>query len=143
MARENRKDYAPKTFNIKNKARDLCIYVFDVTNKSPKKLRVDVIPEFRTKVMYIFTLITKANLKERKDTLRKSLQVEAKEELEVLMSLSEICSMTNYITENQFLYICKLASELSVMIDNWMKSDEKFMTSSDKEASELKLKEDL
>lgn len=103
-----------------------------ISDKSPRKLRTDVIPELRRTALNILRNIISANhYKVAADTsaeelvLRRNYQEQARIEVEILDCVAEICVKRNYITTKQFDYLTLLTFELKNMIDNWIKSDDK------------------
>lgn len=112
-------------FNILNKAETVMAYVLTITNKSPKKLRCDIIPNLRNTASLVLEDIIRANICDIKDNHenRKSYQQEAKVMLRVLEAFSEICVKANYITKHQFEVLTKHTCELYDMIVKWEESD--------------------
>jgi hypothetical protein len=116
-----------KTFNIQIKAEKLVGYVYTATNKSPKKLRCDIIPMLRLAVQDVLNNIIKANhyrIDDQKEfEKRKEYQQEALIKLRILEANSEICTNMKYLTDKQLEVISRLSQELYDMIVNWTKSD--------------------
>lgn len=123
-------------FNILNKAEKVVDYVLTCTNKSPKKLRCDIIPELRKQAFRILEDIVRANnfnltgdsTTEYSRNERKRHQEDALLTIRVLESFAEVSNIHNYITNHQFEYLTKLTQELFDMIKNWMNSDIKRCT---------------
>ena len=109
-------------FNIINKSEKVVEYVLIATDKSPKKLRCDIIPELRKNSFRIIEDITRANFCELTDEesrkKRLDYQKDSLSTIRVLESESEICLKRNYLTEKQFEYLTKLTQELFDMIKN-------------------------
>lgn len=119
-------------FNILNKAEKVADYVMIITDKSPRRLRSDVIPELRRTALDIMRNVISANhYRVVADTsteelkLRRRYQEQAMIEVEVLDGIAEICVKRNYITKKQFDYLTLLTYELKDMLRNWIKSDDK------------------
>lgn len=114
-------------FNIINKAEKVTAYVLIITNKSPKKLRCDIIPELRKTSFRIVEDIVRANcinLNTNKQD-RLELQQDCKASICVLDIFAEICEKQNYITSAQLTILSKLTQELYDMICKWVESDSK------------------
>lgn len=117
-----------KKFNILVKAEKVVDYTLVATDKSPKRLRVDVIPEMRKASFSILENIVRANLIDSRveyDRVaeRLKLQEECMVNIRILESFSEISKNRNYITEKQFNYLTKLTQELFDMVKKWRASD--------------------
>lgn len=117
-----------KKFNILVKAEKVVDYTLVATDKSPKRLRVDVIPEMRKASFSILENIVRANLIDSRveyDRVeeRLKLQEECMVKIRILESFSEISKNRNYITEKQFNYLTKLTQELFDMVKKWRASD--------------------
>lgn len=116
-----------KRFNILNKAEYLADYVLQALNKSPKKLRSDIIPEIRLSVIKIIRLITEANLyhldNSNERLLRSQCQFQTILELNCLDSFCSIAVKHTYLTDKQYEIISATAQELQDMIYNWQASD--------------------
>lgn len=117
-----------KKFNILVKAEKVVDYTLVATDKSPKRLRVDVIPEMRKASFSILQNIVRANLIDSRveyDRVaeRLKLQEECMVKIRILESFSEISKNRNYITEKQFNYLTKLTHELFDMVKKWRASD--------------------
>ena len=119
-------------FNILNKAEKVVDYVMIITDKSPKRLRTDVIPELRRTALNIMRNIISANhykvaagTSAEELKLRRKFQEQAMVEIEILDGIAEICVKRNYITNKQFDYLTLLTYELKDMIFNWIRSDDK------------------
>ena len=119
-------------FNILNKAEKVIDYIMIITDKAPRKLRIDIIPELRKVGLNIIKDIVYANyyvpcgdtaqvlLKKRSE-----YQIDALINLDIVDVISEVCLKRNYITEHQFTYLSTLTYELRQMIKNWIDSDKK------------------
>ena len=119
-------------FNIINKAEKVVDYVFTITEKSPKKLRCDLVPELRKIAFRIMETIIRANnfaLNEEtppRDKVRRAdLQKDCLASIRVLDATAEICNggTRNYITKHQLEVLTKLTQELFDMVTKWMLSD--------------------
>ena len=114
-------------FNIINKAELVVNYVLVITDKAPKKLRCDIIPELRKNAFRIMEDIVRANCQDItvKYERRLEYQEDAIATIRVLEAFAESCYKQNYITTNQLAFLSKLTQELYDMIQNWIISDSK------------------
>lgn len=114
-------------FNIINKAELVVNYVLVITDKAPKKLRCDIIPEMRKNAFRIMENIVRANCQDItvKYERRLEYQEDAIATIRVLEAFAESCYKQNYITTNQLAFLSKLTQELYDMIQNWITSDSK------------------
>ncbi len=118
-------------FNIINKAEKVTIYVMGATDKCPKKLRCDIVPELRKNAFRILEDIIRANSfsidKEDASSFsrneRKRYQEDCLSTIRVLESFADIANAMTYITNHQFDYMTQLTQELFDMVKNWMASD--------------------
>lgn len=114
-------------FNILNKAEKVELYVFMITDKSPKKLRCDIVPTVRNIAIQITNNISKANIYNIGDSgqlkKRQECQSEALINLRLLEVQAEICNKMNYITNAQLTNLSQLTFELYNMITKWTESD--------------------
>lgn len=111
-------------FNIINKAEKVIDYTFIITDKCPRKTRIDVVPEMRKIALAIIENIVTANhYRPSENTtfenLRFQFQDNALIEIEKLDVISEVCMKRNYITQKQYEFLTKLTYELKDMIINW------------------------
>lgn len=106
------------SFNIINSCEDLVDYVFTITDKSPKKLRLDIIPKLREYSFDIMENVIIANNFERGSEVRIEKQKSAIIKLRVLEATSEICKNKNYITKHQFETLTSKTFALSNQINN-------------------------
>lgn len=111
-------------FNILTLSEDVVQYVFDITNSSPKKLRLDVIPKLREYSMKTMEHIIRANSLDRSDHMRTYHQDEALINLNLLESMANICKRNNYITFHQLDVLCDKTFKLNESISHWQLSDQ-------------------
>lgn len=113
-------------FNIINKAEKVVSYTFQITERSPKKLRCDIVPKLRETACSIMEFIIEANqyeITKEEFIIRKELQRKALIKIRLLEAFAEICSNNNYITKNQLDILVNETFELYQMIKNWIESD--------------------
>lgn len=118
-------------FNIINKAEKVVSYIFVATEKSPKKLRCDMVPEIRKQGLRILEDIVRANQLSANGAVattetraeRENLQNDCLSTIRVLDAFSEIALERNYFTSKQFNYLTQLSQELYDMILKWRASD--------------------
>ncbi|MBO4584246.1 MAG: four helix bundle protein [Clostridia bacterium] len=122
-----------RRFNIIVKAEKVADYTLTATDKSPKKLRCDLVPELRKQAFRILEDIVRANCldvdgekaTESTRETRRALQEDALATLRVLDSFAEMANKHNYLTSKQFEYLTLLTQELYDMVKNWIVSDAK------------------
>lgn len=122
-----------RRFNIITKAEKVADYTLTATEKSPKKLRCDLVPELRKQAFRILEDIVRANCcdvdgekaTESTRETRRALQEDALATLRVLDSFAEMANKHNYLTSRQFEYLTLLTQELYDMVKNWIASDTK------------------
>jgi len=122
-----------RRFNIITKAEKVADYTLTATEKSPKKLRCDLVPELRKQAFRILEDIVRANCRdvdgekatESTRETRRALQEDALATLRVLDSFAEMANKHNYLTSRQFEYLTLLTQELYDMVKNWIASDTK------------------
>ena len=122
-----------RRFNIITKAEKVADYTLTATEKSPKKLRCDLVPELRKQAFRILEDIVRANCcdvdgekaTESTRETRRALQEDALATLRVLDSFAEMANKHNYLTSRQFEYLTLLTQELDDMVKNWIASDTK------------------
>lgn len=114
-------------FNIINKIEDVVNYVLVITDKAPKKLRCDIIPEMRKNAFRVMEDIVRANCQDviTKSECRLEYQEDAIATIRVLEIFAESCYKQSYITEKQLGFLSKLTQELYDMIQKWIASDSK------------------
>ena len=118
-------------FNILNKAEKIADYVLIITEKSPKKLRCDIVPELRKITFRILEDIVRANFYSitendvSNDVIaeRKRYQEDCLSSIRVLETFAEITNKRNYISNAQLEYLTTLTFELFNMVTNWQISD--------------------
>ena len=117
-------------FNLINRAENMVDYLLTITDKAPKKLRSDIIPELRRANFKCIQAIIKANNCPLDKTqlyyieLRKQYQLEAKSFLQTISAYSEICVKHNYITKKQFDVLNDHIFKCQDTLIKWMTSDE-------------------
>lgn len=124
---------ARKRFNIITKAEKVADYVLTATDKSPKKLRCDLVPEMRKQAFRILEDIVRANCcdvdgekaTESTRETRRGYQDDCLATLRVLECFAQMALGHSYITFKQFDFLTLLTQELYDMVVNWTASDEK------------------
>lgn len=115
------------TFNILVKAETIVSYIFDITTKSPKKLKNDITSELRKEVMILYKNLIRVNNCHLGDSSevsqRKNYQKEAIVSLQFIDSLCAICVKSNFITNHQLEVLTNYTYELQSMILKWIESD--------------------
>ena len=117
-------------FNIINKAEKVVDYVLTITEKSPKKLRCDLVPELRKLAFRIMNDIVRANFivlneKTKATDVDKRLEYQAdcQATIRVLEATCEICNKHSYVTNHQLETLSKQTQELFDMVSKWITSD--------------------
>lgn len=118
-------------FNIINKAEKITDYVLNATEKSPKKLRGDVIPEIRKQTLRIVEDIVRANTSqitteqsnEESRKARLDYQKDCLSTIRVLEVFCEIAKKRNYLTTKQLDVITAETQELFDAVEKWISSD--------------------
>lgn len=117
-------------FNIINKAEKVVDYVLTITEKSPKKLRFDLVPELRKLAFRIMNDIVRANFivlneKTKATDVDKRLeyQTDCQATIRVLEATCEICNKHSYVTNHQLETLSKQTQELFDMVLKWITSD--------------------
>lgn len=117
-------------FNIINKAEKVVDYVLTITEKSPKKLRCDLVPELRKLAFRIMNDIVRANFivlneKTKATDVNKRLeyQTDCQATIRVLEATCEICNKHSYVTNHQLETLSKQTQELFDMVSKWITSD--------------------
>lgn len=117
-------------FNIINKAEKVVDYVLTITEKSPKKLRCDLVPELRKLAFRIMNDIVRANFivlneKTKATDVDKRLeyQTDCQATIRVLEATCEICNKHSYVTNHQLETLSKQTQELFDMVSKWITSD--------------------
>ena len=111
------------------KARDLCAYVMEATQKSPKAFRFSFVGKLQNLSLEIVENLLRANntaldagmLEEARR--RADYQKEALVSSRVLAYMAEMAYSQECITMKQFEQISRLTSDVQNMIGAWMKSD--------------------
>lgn len=121
--------------NVQNKIEKIVDYVYCCTEKSPKKLRHDIIPQMRKYSLYALENVIKANrividknASEEAKKIRYNCQVEADVAIQSLETLADICLKRYYITKKQFDYLTTLTFEFRKMINSWIAADKKALS---------------
>lgn len=122
-------------FNIINKAEKVVDYVLTITEKAPKKLRCDIVPELRKQAVRIMEDIVRANFIVCNENTfdvdkatRLGFQKDCQATIRVLEATSEICNSHSYVTNHQLEVLTKHTQELFDMVSKWILSDEKRCT---------------
>lgn len=112
------------------KAKDLCSYVFTVTQKSPKQFRFTFVSRMQTLCLDIIEHIYRANEMfvsgpSAKENYQRRLdfQHEALTEIKLLAYFSNLALENQAILPKQFEQIAKLTADCQNLLGAWMKSD--------------------
>ena len=113
------------------KAKDLCSYVFTVTDKSPKKFRFTLVIRLQNYSLDIVENILAANDVPLKDgglseaKKRQEYQAKAMTDLRTLGFLSELAMKQQCILPKHYEQITGRISETQKLLSGWMNSDKK------------------
>lgn len=113
------------------KAKDLCLYVVTVTQKSPKQFRFTFVSRLQNLTFDVIENIYRANevfigagnqssLEKRLDFQHKALT-----SLKILAYFAEIAMTQNCILPKQYEQIAKLTTDCQHLLGAWMNSDKK------------------
>lgn len=124
---------AAKRFNITRKAEKVLSYTFVATDKSPKKMRCDLVPKLREKAQLVledviyanYLALTGAGATNDTRARRRAYQDDCLVSLRVLDSLATVANSQNYLTDKQYEYLTLLTQELYDMVLKWIESDAK------------------
>ena len=117
-------------FNLINRTETMIDYLLTITDKAPKKLRSDIIPELRRASFKCLKSINFANNcpldknQPEYTKLRKHYQLEAKALLQTIDAYAEVCVKHNYITKKQFDVLTSHTYKCQDTLIKWMASDE-------------------
>lgn len=117
-------------FNIINKAEALVEYIYTITEKSPKKIRTDLVSKLRNLSIDIIEKLVRTNAIPINDPLqpdealrRLRQQRDLIVDIQVLETMLEIAKKRGYITNHQFEYSTKITFEFREMLSRWNESD--------------------
>lgn len=117
-------------FNIINKAEALVEYIYTITEKSPKKIRTDLVSKLRNLSIDIIEKLVRTNAISINDPLqpdealrRLRQQRDLIIDIQVLETMLEIAKKRGYITNHQFEYSTKITFEFREMLSRWNESD--------------------
>lgn len=111
-------------FNIQLKAERLLVYILNATDKSPKKIRLDIVPEIRKCCLTLLSDIINANMLPIHTERRTELQKDCLIQLRLLDSLCDVARTLNYLTLNQVSFITMQTKEIFDSINCWIASDQ-------------------
>ncbi len=134
-----RKKEASELYVI-TKAKDLCDYIFTVTDKSPKKFRFTFTSKLQNMGLNIIQDLYYANMvyvRSGNDTerieKRKEFQQEAYVELKLLNYISMIAREHMAILPKQYEQISMHAAEVTMLLIKWSQSDQNRYNASKKQ----------
>lgn len=117
------------TLFVITKAKDLCSYVFVITDKSPKKFRFTFVSRMQNLSLDIVEYLFRANdvyVGENTDKqdiyLRASLQQKALTDLRLLNYLGMLAMEQACILPKQYEQIAKLSAETFALLLKWKKA---------------------
>ncbi len=116
-------------------AKDLCSYIFEITDKSPKKFRFTLTNRLQTCALDVIdNLITanevymgssKRNEFERAVGIRHSAQKKAMTKLKILDYIAQLSMEQGCILPNQYKNITKKLSDCRNLLGGWSNSDQR------------------
>lgn len=118
--------------NVITKSKDLCTYIFNITDKSPKRFRFTLISKIQNLSLSIIEKIYRANeiFIGNNDkaflTQRRTFQQSALIEIKVLSYIALLAREQGCILPKQFEQISKLSYDCQYLIGAWIKSDKKY-----------------
>lgn len=117
-------------FNIINKAEALVEYIYTITEKSPKKIRTDLVSKLRNLSIDIIEKLVRTNAIPINDPVqpdealrRLRQQRDLIVDIQVLETVLEIAKKRGYITNHQFEHCTKITFEFREMVSRWNESD--------------------
>ena len=110
-----------KEMAVFTNAKKLSEYIFVITEKSPKKLRWNIISRLQNNSVETIENLYRANFE--KDDMREKYQKEALVKLSLTDYYSETAFQMKAITLKQVKIIATLTSEVKKLLHGWMKSN--------------------
>ena len=117
------------------KAKDLCTYIVNITQKSPKQFRFTFVARMQNLAMDIIEAIYRANEvfigagNPKNAEKRLDLQHNALTLLKLLAYFSEIAMTQNCILPKQYEQIAKLTVDCQRLVGAWINSEKKRLPS--------------
>ncbi|MDR2728734.1 MAG: four helix bundle protein [Chitinispirillales bacterium] len=117
------------------KAKDLCTYIVNITQKSPKQFRFTFVARMQNLAMDIIEAIYRANEvfigagNPKNAEKRLDLQHNALTLLKLLAYFSEIAMIQNCILPKQYEQIAKLTVDCQRLVGAWINSEKKRLPS--------------
>ena len=114
------------------RAKDLCSYILNVTNKSPKCFRFTLVSRLQNLSLNIIEDIYRANeifiRNKNPDSVQKRLDLQhsALTNIKILSYIALISCEQNCILPKQYERISKLSYECQLLIGAWIKGDKKY-----------------
>lgn len=114
--------------NVITKSKDLCTYIFNITDKSPKRFRFTLVSKIQNLSLSIIEKIYRANeiFIGNNDkaflTQRRAFQQSALIEIKVLSYIALLAREQGCILPKQFEQISKLSYDCQYLIVAWIKS---------------------
>ena len=131
-SREGDGDIADKELNVITKAKDLCSYIFVVTEKSSKRFRFTLVSRMQNLSLELIEQIYRANDvylsgPSREDALSRRLDLQhgALTGVKLLGYMALLAREQGCILPKQYEHITKLAHECQKLLGGWINSDRK------------------
>ena len=110
------------------KAKDLCEYIFLISDKSPKKFRMTLTLRMQNLSLDIIDNLMRANNirldgTEYNTRKRRQYQQQVKSYLDILCSIAEIAMHQQCIQSKHFTQICLKSAETRKLLESWVRSD--------------------
>jgi hypothetical protein len=117
---------------VVTKAKELCAYVMDVTQKSPKQFRFSYVSRLQANALGAIEKIIRANdvliggkWPASNAAMRYSYQRDALTNIKVLTYLAEMAMSQSCILMKQYEQIARLATDCQNLLGAWINSDRK------------------
>lgn len=109
--------------------KDLCNYIFIITDKSPKKFRFSLVSRLQNLSLNVLENIFKANelylSNSDEANQRFEYQRNGLTQLKLLGYIAQFSKEQNYITKKQYEQIAMKISDCQKLLGGWFKSDKK------------------
>lgn len=110
-------------------AKDLCNYIFIITDKSPKKFRFSLVSRLQNLSLNVLENIFKANelylSKSDEANQRFEYQRNSLTQLKLLGYIAQLSKDQNCITKKQYEQIAMKISDCQKLLGGWLKNDKK------------------
>ena len=121
----------PSELAVISRAKQLCSYVMDATQKSPKAFRFTFVTRMQNLALDVVEQLFRANevFVAADDAMaldcRRGYQHEASVSLKMLVYVAEMAAAQGALTMKQFEQISKQALDVGNLIGGWINSDKK------------------